>query len=1024
MRARLALTTLLALALSSGAFAQITTATISGVLKDQSGGVLPGVDVTVRNLDTGATRSVVTDANGSFTIPGLPPGTYESRAELQGFSPAVQSGIVLTVGQQAVLNLTMAVGAAAETIEVRSTVSLVDVRNSALSAVIEERQIEQLPLNGRNFIDLALAQPGVQAFRTRQTGGLAGRGQQLNINGATGRSNSYLLDGANMKSYHGVAVSTAADTTLGVETVREFRVVTNAFSADYGRAMGGVINVVTKAGSNDLHGSAFEFFRDSAMDARNFFDPGEPPPFTRHQFGFTAGGPVVRDRTFFFGGGEWLKESLGLSQVTTVPNVAARTGGLGPIDPATRRYLDLMPLPNGPDLGGGLARLTFPFDRRTDETFLQGRVDHSFTRNDTSFIRYTLDRAERRLPTSFPQFANRQESTNQFLTAEAQHIFGQALLSTARVSYSRLRLGLRLLTDVGSDYAFMPGQPTMGVINIGGMPGFGPDSTSPQDANTDYLTFSDDVAYTKGRHFLKTGVLVERAATRTLISTNVRASYQFPGVQQFLANAPSLFSGVLPGAQIERDRTNMLVGLYAQDDFTVHPRLTLNLGVRYELFTVPKDNDGRDSALRDILTDAAFVQGPLFRNPSLRNVGPRAGFAWDVNGDGRTSIRGGAGLYYDTDGTFNSALLISTFSPPFAIQVTLPRPTFPHVSTEQAVQGRAARTIDYHVGQPRMLTGNLNIQREVAGNLVLMIGYAGSRGHDLVRAIEGNPVVPQIAPGGTKFFPAGAPRRNPNWGPIDFRTTGGRSWYDALQVSARKRFSQGYQWQVSYTWGKMLDETQGQLGLDAANDSIYPADPYDSRSERGIADPDIRHNLSFNFSVDVPTRATLTGPVAALLRGWQLNGLGTLRSGVPFTPYIVTNWSRSGNTSGQDRPNLKAGVKPSQIILGSPTRYFDPNAFELQPAGFLGNAGRNILTGPKLINFDLSLVKSHDLFARGRLQFRFEVFNVFNRPNFSIPDRVVFSGAREGEAPLPTAGQIRSTITDARQLQLGVKLTF
>jgi hypothetical protein len=481
---------------------------------------------------------------------------------------------------------------------------------------------------------------------------------------------------------------------------------------------------------------------------------------------------------------------------------------------------------------------------------------------------------------------------------------------------------------------------------------------------------------------------------------------------------------VLPGAEIERTRTNTLVGLYAQDDFTVRPRLTLNLGVRYEFFTVPTDSNGRDSALRDIFADATFVKGPLFRNPSLENVGPRVGFAWDVNGDGRTSLRGGAGVYYDTDGAFNSSLLIATFSPPFATQVTLANPTFPHVAADAGVRGRAARTIDYNVGQPRMLTGNLNIQREIMRDLVVMIGYAGSRGHDLVRTIEGNPAVPQIGPDGTKFFAANAPRRNPSWGAIDLRTTGGRSWYDALQLSARRRYSQGYQWQISYTWGKILDQTQGQLNLDTANDSTYPADPYDPSSERGLADSDIRHNLTYNFSVDVPTRATFSRPVAALLRGWQLNGLGTFRSGVPFTPAIVTNWSRSGNTSGQDRPNLRAGVDPSQIILGGPNRYFDPNAFELQPAGFLGNAGRNILTGPKLINFDLSLVKNQTLATRARLQLRFEVFNVFNRANFSIPNRVVFSGTREGEGPLPTAGQITSTITDARQLQLGVKLIF
>ena len=292
MRSSVVLVVVLLAATGSHAVAQITSATISGTIKDETGGVLPGVDVVIRNLDTGFTRSGVTDPNGYFTVPGIAPGTYEARATLQGFTTLVQTGITLEVSQQAGLNVTMKLGATSESITVTGESPLVDVRTSALSAVVTEKTIEELPLNGRNFITLATLQPGIVQFTEKSGAGSATRGVQLNINGMGGRSNSYLIDGANMKGYAGIATVTAADSTLGVETIREFRVVTNSFSADYGRAMGGIINIATKSGTNVLHGSAFEFFRDSTMDARNFFDVGEPPPFTRHQFGGAAGGPI------------------------------------------------------------------------------------------------------------------------------------------------------------------------------------------------------------------------------------------------------------------------------------------------------------------------------------------------------------------------------------------------------------------------------------------------------------------------------------------------------------------------------------------------------------------------------------------------------------------------------------------------------------------------------------------------------------------------------------------------------------
>src|SRR2546425_7753222 len=360
-------------------FAQITSATISGTIKDQTGAVLPGVDVVVKNVDTGLTRSIVTDANGYFTVPGLPPGTYETRATLQGFGIAVER-VTLAVAQEAGMSLTLKVTGTEESITVIGTSPLVDTRSAAMSAVVTEKTISELPLNGRNYIDLALLQPGVNSFTEKDSTSSSNRGTKLNINGMSFRSNSYLLDGANMRGYAGTATVSAAETTLGVETIQEFRVVTNAYSADYGRAMGGVISLVTKSGTNHVHGSGFEFFRDSAIDARNFFDRGsEPPAFRRNQFGASAGGPIQRNRLFFFGGAERLQDDLGVTSTSFVPNNLARAGALFPINPIVQPYLKLFPAPNAGEASAtqGIGVFTYELNQPTRENFYQGRVDYT-----------------------------------------------------------------------------------------------------------------------------------------------------------------------------------------------------------------------------------------------------------------------------------------------------------------------------------------------------------------------------------------------------------------------------------------------------------------------------------------------------------------------------------------------------------------------------------------------------------------------------------------------------------------------
>src|SRR5437773_5972168 len=651
MRLRVILGVVLLVTNASLAVAQITSATISGTIKDETGGVLPGVDVAIRNLGTGLTRSAVTDANGDFTVPGLPPGNYETRASLQGFRTGVQTGITLQVAQQAGLNFVLTVGATAESITVTGESALVETRSSALSAIVLEKTIEELPLNGRNYIMLATLQPGIVQFTERTSTSPAQRGVQLNINGMGGRSNSYLIDGANMRGYAGQATVTAADSTLGVETIQEFRVVTNAFSADYGRVMGGVISVATKAGTNLLRGSAFEFFRNSKMDAPNFFDIGDAPPFTRHQFGGTVGGPIVKNRIFFFGGYERLQEDLGTTVITAVPTAAARAGAVNPV---VRPYLDLYPLPNGRDLGPGIGQYTYEYNRATRENFVQGRVDVQLSNKDSLFVRHTYDGSRQVSPvssgaiqtTGFEQFFTKSDSGNHFFTVEAKRTLTQNLLNTARFSASHLTYLQTPANTLSQPLPFLPEAPFMGLILIGGLSQVGNYAAEPSTQNIDYRTWSDDLAYTRGKHLLKTGALVEHAYAEKLTTVNSRGTYTFANLAQFLAGVPSRFQGNAPGPKFERKRPNTLFGFYVQDDYRVTSNLTLNLGARYEFFTIPADKDGLDAYLPDVRTSPATVLGGPLVNPSLKNVAPRCGLASDVSGVGRTAVRGGSGLHY------------------------------------------------------------------------------------------------------------------------------------------------------------------------------------------------------------------------------------------------------------------------------------------------------------------------------------------------------------------------------------------
>ena len=719
-----------------------------------------------------------------------------------------------------------------------------------------------------------------------------------------------------------------------------------------------------------------------------------------------------------------------MTVITAVPTAAARAGAINPV---VRPYLDLYPLPNGRDLGTGIGQYTYSSNRATRENFLQGRVDMELSDRDLLFVRYTHDGSDQQYPlstgtlqtTGFPQFFTIGTSGNHFFTAEEKRTFSPTLLNTARFSASVLTYEQHPGNTLAQPLSFFSEAPFMGTIQIAGLSQLGNDTISPSTQNVDYWTWSDDVTYTKGKHLLKTGALVEHSYTPKLTTVNSRGFYMFANLAQFLAGTPSRFQGVLPGGMMTRKRPATLFGFYAQDDYRVTSALTLNLGLRYEFFTLPLDKDGLDAYLPDLLAPAT-VPGGLFVNPSLRNFSPRLGFAWDVGGDGRTAIRGGSGLYYDTDGPYNSSLGYIISSPPFAPAVNIvgagipfPTPVWPSATTTSALN---LRTLDYHIKQPKGWTYNVNVQRELAANWAMTVGYAGSRGYHLVNAIEGNPVVPVVQADGTLFFPAGAPRRNPNWGSIDYRTTGGRSTYNSLQTGLMKRFSRGHQVQLSYTLSKTMDNGDAQLGMDIANSTIYPQNPYNLGAEWAVAAFDARHVFSANATWELPAFRN-----NAVLSGWQLNGIVILHTGYPFTPSIQTqNWSRSGNISpgAEDRPNVMPGTDPKRIITGDPNHWFDTSAFVLQPQGTFGNTPRNFLRGPGFANVDVSLVKNQPLRGATRLQFRLEVFNVLDRANFATPTRPVFAGATQNEAPLGTAGQVLRTVNSSRQVQLGMKALF
>lgn len=1008
-----------------------TAAVLVGVVEDAQGGALPGATVTVRNLETGVTRQLVTDGEGRFAASGLPVGDYEIRAALSQFRPLVRTGIRLTVGENAVVRLTLEVGVAEE-VTVRAQTSQVNTRTGDLSFLLDQRTIDQMPVNGRNYTDLMQLQPQVTIFPNRDNGSVVAHGLAMSVNGQDPRSNVYLLDGTLLNDFTNSPAGSAAGTALGMETIREFRLETNSYGAEFGRSTGGQINTITKSGTNRFAGSVFEFHRNDSLDARNYFDVGEEPPFTRNQFGGTVGGPIQQDRLFFFVGYEGLYENLGRTVVTTVPDDNARNGVLpsGPaaINPSVLPYLLEFPVANGSNLGGGLAQYTFPFDQRLEQNFFQARIDGAPRAGSQWFVRYTIDDADQKLPTDFPQFPRAFESTNQFLTAEYRQVLSPSTLGTARFGFSRTNIGQAVESNTTQPVSpFVPGRPTMGAIDIGGIPRFGPQISADVQLDQDVYSGQYDLVHSRGRHLLKMGGLVEYYRTTEFNPTFSRGIYRFGSLNSFLAGNAAIFIGLTPEGDLNRAWDWALIGAYLQDDWQVASNVTVNAGLRFETATMPQDP--RDVNMPDLLADAPTV-GPLYEKPGP-TFSPRLGAAWDVFGNGRTSLRGGYGLYYKLNN--QQDLIVTITNPPFTPRVIIGGPSFPVPPFERA-GGISVRPIQYDIDYPRVHMWNVNLQQEFWTDWVVTVGYAGSRGRHLWRNSDVNVPAPTVLPDGTPYYPAGLSRPNRNFSAIELKSSDGDSWYRALVLEIRKRWSSGFQLQSSYTWSKAEDTTQNATFFSDSTTSTVSAMPeYIADYNKGLADYHAEHNWVLNAIWQVPNAVADGGVAAALINDWQVATILRMRSGSPLTVFVQTNRSRSlwapslGPGTGPDRPSYAPGRGPDDAVTGDPNQWFDPTAFVLQPAGTFGNVGRNELIGPDLRTVDLAFTKFVPLggsAASRRFEIRFEIFNVFNRTNFGPPSLVAFSGTGTETAPLASFGQIRSTITSARQMQIGARVVF
>jgi hypothetical protein len=1049
---------------------------------DQNQAAIPGASLRLVNAATNETRSVVSGSEGEFTLSSLPPGSYRLEVAASNFATSIQS-LTLNVNQDLRVDASLAIAGVTHPSTIIEPPSELKKDSASIGTVIDNRQIEGLPLDGRNFYELTLLVPGAAPAAPGSAGSVRGD-FSFSVNGAREDGNNFLLDGV----YNIDPKLNTFGVRPPVDAIREFEMLTSSYDASFGRNPGAQVNVVLKSGGNDVHGSLFEFHRNAALDARNVFAPaGEAKPkYIRNQFGGSIGGPIKRDRMFFFGDYEGTRAREGITRVTNVPTLLERAGDFSqsrdifgrpifvsnpylPRDPVTFQLPpcnasnqagcfpgNRVPLAFQHPIGRALAAL-YPVPNRNvpfqnfvssptqidDNNSFDARLDQYLGDRTQLTFRYSF--GDRNLFEAFtgptlslvPGFGDQVKRRSQNAMAALNMVLTPNLVNETRVALSRVAAWVtqeasRRNQDLGLPVV-SPNQRDVGLsfISVTGFSPLGDEGNNPQNSVTNVYQVLDTANYVRGNHLIKFGLDFRFAQQNAFRDVESRGRITFSPFAQISGNALAdmllgfpIFTSVARVDNPQHLRTQSY-NFFVNDSFRVSPRLTLTAGLRYEYNTPPVDTTDRANVYD--VTSGNLVQvgtngvprGGF--HPDKNNFAPRVGFAWTLGEQQATVVRAGYGIYYDQSALapgealyFNSPYFDNNifFSLP-GLPLTLSNPfpsffPFPLPDSALAIQ-RDLRTA-------YMQHWNFNVQHELRRNSVLEVSYVGSKGTKLLTARDINQPRPSVLPPGLPFVP----RPNPRFDDINLLESRANSNYHSFQARFQQRFSRGLAALLSYTWSKSIDDASNFFT--SAGDPNFPQDSNNGRAERGRSNFDVRHRLSASYSYDLPFgkgRRYLadSGWVSSFLSGWQTFGIVTLQSGRPFTVALLSEIDNSGTGrsilgfGANDRPNV---VGNPRLANPSPGQWFNQSAFAFPAPGTFGNAGRNILDGPGFTNVNASLVKNTALSERFNLQLRAEAFNLFNHPNFNLPDNFLGS---------PTFGQITSA-RDPRHIQFGAKLLF
>ena len=1039
--------------------AQVVNGTIFGTVRDSSGAVIPNVAVSAKSVETGAARTAVSDNTGAYQILSVPAGDYEVEAGVSGFRTSVRKGISVTVGASVPVNFELAVGEVQQRVEVEAAAPLVDTTNAAMGGLVGENAVRELPLNGRDWLQLVTLTAGVVGGVGQQSSAgfsnsraARGNGEAFSISGGRPTGNVFMVDGLVVNDYANASPGSGLNVNLGVEAIREFRVLTSEYTAQYGRSTGGVVTAVYKSGTNQMHGSLFEFVRNDVFDARNFFD-SQKPPFRRNQFGGSAGGPIIKNRTFIFGDYEELREVKGLAHNSFTLSPNARNGivcanaacsqtTVIPIAPLIRPYLAVFPQANGP-ITGDIAQFNFAGTRVGYEHYGVLRVDHNFTSKTMLSGSYQIDDTTEGQPDPYDQKLTGSPSRHQNAVMTLQHIFSPGLLNTARFGVSRTHatdaLDESAINPVASDTSlgFIKGQPA-GIITVAGLTGTqgGIGASGSDTLNYTSFQWGDEVSWIKGRNTFGFGGTVQRLRYNKHSLSIPLGEFDFDTVTTFLQGIPGQFTGDLPGTEDIRSIRQTYLGFYVDDAIALRPNLKVTLGLRYEYVNPLTEQFGRTSNLATLSSPDPIVGAPYF-NSTTKNFAPRVAIAWDPTGSGKTSIRTGFGIYDLLPFAYLMENRTNGF--PVFLQGSLSSPpasSFPTGAIDLVALGAKRQTfVQQNPPRAYNMQWNFTVQRQLASDVAWTVGYVGSRGNHLPRSVEDIDQVPlslvTTAPDGHIQFPKSGTiqRINPTYSRIAATLWDDFSTYHALVTDVEKRFSHGFFVKGAYSWSKSIDLGSNTFSDNESTNTSGSSYAFIPRLQKGVSDFDVTHNFVANYSWVIPTPSSFNGLEKTVLGGWELGGIFTARSGAPFTVTIQTDRARTGDsrvrsTSGGQRPdfNAAAGCSVNAINPGNVQDYIQANCYSWPALGQLGNLGRNTLRGPGLQEYDFSVFKNWSIRERFRLQFRAEAFNLLNKANFQAPKTKIFDGSGN---VISSGLQLTSpTQTSEREIQLGLKLNW